>query len=249
MKCMKFDLDGYHKFILEYRGPDGESVIGFYSEKRELASGRKSCWYFNGRLLLAYRSPLIKLSYFILEFCEEKGIMPDYFLNVPEGVNKLTDYLNIELGGKQVMVRAKPKEHGDPRDAYFIGPVEEGDKIIVVEDVTTTGGSLVNVLKKCLESELNVIATLCECNRMEKAAEGKGKERKDFGFGVEEYVRRVAEEYGAGTRHYALTDASKILPIAFELCTPPEGVSKKDIAGKLKEEYEDHGIISMDLQK
>ncbi len=242
---MSFDQNAYHSFVLEYKSPKGESVVGIFPKKRTLSSGRESFWYWNGRKLLDYKEPMVRLAEFILDFCEDNGIMPDYFLNVPEGVTKLTDHINMELGGKQAQVRAKPKEHGDPRDAYFNGPVEEGDRVVIVEDVTTTGDSLAAVLEKCLDAGLNVIATICECNRMEKAARGKGDDRKDFDFGVAEYIAQIRN---AGTRHYALTDATKILPVTFELWTPPEGVEKSFIAEELKKEYEDHGIVPMELE-
>ncbi|MFQ5648241.1 MAG: hypothetical protein ACE5FW_03305 [Candidatus Aenigmatarchaeota archaeon] len=239
-----FDQEAYQDFALNYRSPDSRSVVGFFPKKKKLVSGRESCWYWNGRLWLDYKEPMARLAGFILDFCEDNGIMPDYFLNVPEGVNKLTDYLNAQLGGKQVQVRAKPKSHGDPRDGYFIGHVEEGDRGVLVEDVTTTGGSLVGTLKRCLAANLDIIGTLCECNRMELAAEGRGDERVDFDFGVEEHVASIEEK---GTRHYALTDASKTVPAAFKLWTPPEGVEKASIAEGLREEYEDHGIVKMEL--
>ncbi len=248
---MAFDQGAYHDFVLNYRSPDGRNVVGFFPKKRKLVSGRESFWYWNGRILIDYTDPMDRVAHFVLDFCEENGILPDYFVNVPEGVNKLTDYLNTllgrkqnaVLGGKQVQARAKPKEHGDPKDANFVGPVEEGDKAVVFEDVTTTGGSLMGTLKRCLDSGLNVIATLCECNRMEKAAEGRGEGRVDFDVGVVEHVAGVNER---GTRHYALTGATEIIPAAFKLWTPPEGVEKASIAGGLREEYEDHGVVSME---
>lgn len=243
---MGFDLAEYQDFVLNYKSPDGRDVVGFFPDKRELVSGRESFWYWNGRILIGYKEPLDKLAKFILAYCEDKGIMPDYFVNVPEGVDILTDYLNAELGGKQVKMRANPKiGHGDPKDAYFIGPVEEGDKTVLLEDVTTTGGSVVSRLADCIEAKLNVLGTLCECNRMEKAARGRKAERVDFDMSVSDYVASILD---AGTVHYSLTDAEKILPAAFKLWTPPEGVTKKFIADGLREEYKDHGIVPMELE-
>lgn len=251
---MEFDLAEYQDFVLNYKSPDGRNVIGFFPEKRELVSGRESFWYWNGRILLDYGNPMDKLAKFILDYCEDNNIMPDYFVNVPEGVDKLTDYLNkilgkklnSELGGKQVKMRANPKTgHGDPKDAYFIGPVEAGDKAVLLEDVTTTGGSVVKRLADCIEAKLNVLGTLCECNRMEKAAKGRKAERVDFDMSVSDYVASILD---AGTVHYSLTDAEKILPVAFKLWTPPAGIKKAEIAAGLKAEFEDHGIVPMELE-
>jgi orotate phosphoribosyltransferase len=240
-----FDQEDYHDFVLNYRSPKGENVVGFFPQKRKLASGRMSNWYWNGRVLLDYMEPMEKLAKFILDYCGENGIMPSYFLNVPEGVDKLTDYLNALLGGKQVKVRANPKEgHGDPRDKFFIGPVEHGDKVVLIEDVTTTGGSIVGTLERCLDSGLQV-TTICECNRMEKAAKGRGDERVDLDMGVNEYVTGIKN---AGTKHHALTTADKVLPAAFELWIPPEGVSRRSIADAIEEEYREHGVVPIRLE-
>ncbi len=244
---MGFDLGNYHDFAINYKDPkSGDIAIGFFPEKRTLKSGRESGWYWNGRILIHYKEPLDRMAEFMLGFAEEKGIMPDYFLSVPQGTDKLVDRMNYILGGKQVQARKGAKVgHGDKRDAHFLGPVEEGDKVVVVEDVTTTGGSLTDQVAKCRLFKLNVIATICECNRMEKAARGTGDDRHDFDFGVSEYVRRATD----GTaEHYALTTADRILPVAFERWVPGPNESKEKVAQIIKEEYKDHGIIAMNLK-
>lgn len=53
-----------------------------------------------------------------------------------------------------VVGRGNPKEHGDPKDKYFIGPAKENDRVIVIEDVTTTGGSLIDTIKHLQESNI-----------------------------------------------------------------------------------------------
>jgi orotate phosphoribosyltransferase len=40
---------------------------------------------------------------------------------------------------KGFMVRKEPKDHGTKK--YVEGPVEPGQRVVIVEDVTTTGGS------------------------------------------------------------------------------------------------------------
>lgn len=244
---MPFDISNYHDFAINYKDPNtGDRAIGFFPKKRKLKSGRESGWYWNGRIFLHYRGPLDKMANFMLNFVADNDIMPDYFVSVPQGTDKLVDRMNYKLGGKQVQSRKVAKlSHGDKRDAHFIGPVEEGDKVVIVEDVTTTGGSLTNQVAKCRSFGLNVIATICECNRMEKAARGAGTDRHDFDFGVSEYVKRATE--GSG-EHYALTTADKIVPVAFKRWVPESGQSKADVAKIIRDEYEDHGIIAMDLK-
>ena len=54
------------------------------------------------------------------------------------------------------MGRGKQKEHGDPKDKFFVG-IPNGDTIIL-EDTTTTGSSLINTiiqLKECKKLSLD----------------------------------------------------------------------------------------------
>src|SRR5207244_179572 len=53
-------------------------------------------------------------------------------------------------------VRKTAKEHGARR--WLEGSVTAGDRVALVEDVITSGGSLVDALRKCGEEDLHVLA-------------------------------------------------------------------------------------------
>ena len=174
----EFNQEEYNKFLIE------NNVIGFFAEPITLKSGRISHWYVNCRNLLDRVGVMDKLVDFVLAFADEKGISADYFYGVPEGATKLGVILNYKKGKldnneNQALIigRGKPKEHGDPKDKYFIGPAQEGDKVIVIEDVTTTGGSLIDTIRHLQESNIEVIAAIGLVNRMEKRDDGKSVEK------------------------------------------------------------------------
>src|SRR3989338_7213394 len=88
---------------------------------------------------------------------------------------KLGDILNYKMGKRNnnvnqclVIGRGKPKEHGMVKDKYFIGDAKENDKVIVVEDVTTTGGSLLKTIDKLKEFNIKVVAAIVLFDRMQK---------------------------------------------------------------------------------
>jgi orotate phosphoribosyltransferase len=69
------------------------------------------------------------------------------------------------------MGRGKMKEHGAPKDRFFLG--EPKGKIVVLEDVTTTGGSLLATVDQLKQLNVDIIAAIALTNRNEKRDDGK----------------------------------------------------------------------------
>ena len=69
------------------------------------------------------------------------------------------------------MGRAKPKEHGDPSDRFFVG--EPTGNICVLEDVTTTGGSLIKCIHKLQQQNKTITAAIGLTNRNEHRDDNK----------------------------------------------------------------------------
>lgn len=199
---------GMDKNMMEFLCDEG--IIGFFPGGRTLKSGRLSYWYANCRRLtdlqwLASEFGEMVQSHVVKTF----GMGFDYVYGVPEGATKLamaTNMLNVNPDTKMVMGRAKPKEHGDPSDKYFIGPLEEGDRVVVLEDVTTTGGSLVGAMKQLREAKVKIIGVVAVVNRDERNKDGRS---------VPELIR---EEFGCP--YTAMFSAREILPFAIEHMKP-----------------------------
>ena len=62
-------------------------------------------------------------------------------------------------------VRKAAKEHGARR--WLEGTAEAGDAVVVVEDVITSGGSLVDAVRKCMEEGLRVLRAIVLVDREE----------------------------------------------------------------------------------
>jgi orotate phosphoribosyltransferase len=61
-------------------------------------------------------------------------------------------------------VRGERKQHGLQR--WVEGPVEEGDRVLVVEDTVTTGGSTVKAIEKIREQGLHPVAVVAVVDRL-----------------------------------------------------------------------------------
>lgn len=180
-------------------------MVGIKEEPFKLKSGRLSHWYANCRVLSDNSEILSRTADFVVQFLQDRGIGFDYVYGVPAGATKLAVAINMSLGQKnpsqKIMIgREKPKEHGDPKDKYFIGNPEQGDKVVVVEDVTTTGSSVISQLKFLKEAKVNVVAVIALVNRLEK---------RDDGLGVAEYIKKEFD-----IPYQWLTDAKRVLPLA-----------------------------------
>ncbi|MDO8095113.1 MAG: orotate phosphoribosyltransferase, partial [Candidatus Brocadiales bacterium] len=76
------------------------------------------------------------------------------------------------------VVRKKAKEHGMMK--WIEGNVNEGDKVVIVDDVVTTGQSTVEAVDRARESNLNVIKAVALVDRQEGGRENI--ERKNVSF-------------------------------------------------------------------
>jgi orotate phosphoribosyltransferase len=67
------------------------------------------------------------------------------------------------------MVRKEAKGHGAQR--YIEGPVQPGDRVAIVEDVVTTGGSSLQAIERCEQFGLTVTQVIAIIDRMEGGAQ------------------------------------------------------------------------------
>jgi orotate phosphoribosyltransferase len=65
---------------------------------------------------------------------------------------------------KGFMVRKEPKDHGTKK--YVEGPVEPGQRVVIVEDVTTTGGSSLLAIDRVHEFGLVVERVVTVIDRL-----------------------------------------------------------------------------------
>ena len=68
-------------------------------------------------------------------------------------------------------VRKTAKQHGARR--WLEGSVTPGDRVVVVEDVITSGGSLIDAVGKCGEEGLRVLAAVVLVDREEDGGRGR----------------------------------------------------------------------------
>ncbi len=161
MVMPKFNKQEFHTFLLQ------NQVVGLVPDGITLKSGRISYWYANCRNLTDQVGKAQTLVRYLLDFVQDENLDFDFFYGVPEGITKLSILANYihgqncnNPGQPLVMGRSQPKPHGDPKDRFFIGPVRQGHRVIVIEDVTTTGESLLKALEIINSAGLKIVKGL-----------------------------------------------------------------------------------------
>jgi orotate phosphoribosyltransferase len=134
-----------------------------------LASGKKSPYYVDLRLVPSYphqfRRMVKHLQNMISEQVGFDGI--DSVASVPTGGLVIASSLAYELVKPLVYVRSQAKEHGTGK--LIEGIVESGDRIVLVDDVATTGGSVINGIKELKKAGAKITDAYVIVNRLEGA--------------------------------------------------------------------------------
>ncbi len=134
-----------------------------------LSSGKKSSYYVDLRLVPSFphqfRKMVKGLQALISEQIGYDGF--DCLASVPTGGLVIASALAIETVKPLVYVRSQPKEHGTSKSIE--GKIEKGAKVLMVDDVATTGGSVSNAITQLKEAGATIKDTYVIINRMEGA--------------------------------------------------------------------------------
>lgn len=142
-----------------------------------LASGKKSSYYVDLRLVPSYPHQFrTMIKYLQNNIAESVGLNSfDSLVSVPTGGLVIASALAIETVKPLIYVRSKPKDYGTSKSVE--GQIHEGMKVVMIDDVATTGGSVVNAIKSLKEASITIEDAYVIVNRME----GADKALKELG--------------------------------------------------------------------
>lgn len=136
-----------------------------------LASGKKSSYYVDLRLVPSYPHQFrTMIKYLQNNIVESIGLNSfDSLVSVPTGGLIIASALAIEIVKPLIYVRSKPKDYGTSKSVE--GQIYEGMKVVMIDDVATTGGSVVNAIKSLKEANITIEDAYVIVNRIEGADE------------------------------------------------------------------------------
>ena len=153
------------------------SILAERSARRgqfTLASGRQSTLYIDARLTTMSPDGLALIGPAGLAAIERAGWRADAVGGLTLGADPVTYAVSYAsaLAGRPVRaftVRKEAKAHGTGR--LIEGPFREGDRVVIVEDVITTGGSALRALSAVREAGGEVVGVLALVDREEGGRE------------------------------------------------------------------------------
>jgi orotate phosphoribosyltransferase len=134
-----------------------------------LASGREASFYLDAKQVVLDAHGAMLVGRAILERLRSLGALPAAVGGMSIGADPITSAV-ITMAGveglplKGFMVRKEPKDHGTKK--YVEGPVEPGQRVVIVEDVTTTGGSSLLAIDRVQEFGLVVERVVTVIDRL-----------------------------------------------------------------------------------
>lgn len=141
-----------------------------------LASGKTSTFYFNMKPAMLDSEGAYLIASLILDQLD--GVDADIIGGLEMGAVPIAASTTAvaHLRGRRLpafFVRKQAKEHGTKALIEGLGPGEtmKGKRVVIVEDVTTTGGSAIKAAAAITEAGANVVRVVTVVDRLDGAAE------------------------------------------------------------------------------
>ena len=155
-----------------------------------LTSGKKSSYYFDGRLLSLDPEGAYLISQAIIPLLEQAGAQAVGGTTL--GAHPMVAALALasHIKGRPIpafIVRKESKTHGTKQNIE--GPLEPGIKVAIVDDVCTTGGSLFHAIDAAEEAGCSVVKVVSILDRNE----GGSDEMRKRGYNFSTLLAATAE--------------------------------------------------------
>jgi orotate phosphoribosyltransferase len=136
-----------------------------------LASGKRASYYLDGKQITLHSEGLKLVSDGLLELLD--GLPFQAIGGMSIGADPIIGGVLAAAGarGRELLgflVRKESKGHGTQR--YIEGPVQAGMKVVIVDDVVTTGGSSLLAIDRIQEFGCEVVQVVAIVDRMEGGA-------------------------------------------------------------------------------
>ena len=136
----------------------------------KLASGKESDFYVDARLTTMSPEGLAMIGPLALSTLRETGWSVDAIGGLTLGADPISYAISYASAAsdhplRAFTVRKEAKAHGTGK--LLEGPVREGDRVAIIEDVITTGGSALRAIEAVRSAKMSVVGVLALVDREE----------------------------------------------------------------------------------
>jgi orotate phosphoribosyltransferase len=134
-----------------------------------LSSGKNSSYYVDLRLVSSFPHQFRKMVKKLQDLISEEIGFDNFdcLASVPTGGLVIASALAMETVKPLIYVRTKPKEHGTTKSIE--GVIRKGMKVLMIDDVATTGHSVIDSIKQLKDAGIVVKDVCVILNRLEGA--------------------------------------------------------------------------------
>ena len=171
------DMEQYKQEFIEFMVDSDVLKFGEFT----LKSGRKSPFFMNAGAYVT-GSQLKKLGEYYAKAIHDKYgddfdvLFGPAYKGIP--ISVVTAIAYSELYGKEVRYcsdRKEEKDHGADKGSFLGSKLKDGDRVVMIEDVTTSGKSMEETVPKVRgAADVEIVGLIVSLNRMEV---GKGGEK------------------------------------------------------------------------
>lgn len=165
-------MTDYKKKLLELLKENDVIKFGEFT----LSSGKKSDYYVDMKKAITMPEILDSVAHLITEKIEDKNI--DKVAGPALGAVPIATATSLISGKPMLMIRKEKKSYGTSKQIE--GELLENDNVVIVEDVTTTGGSLLKAIKVIEENKGKISEAFVIVDREEGAKESFEKNNIKF---------------------------------------------------------------------
>ena len=199
-----------------------------------LKSGRKSPFFMNAG---AYVTQLMKLGeYYAKAIHETYGddfdvLFGPAYKGIP--ISVVTAVAYAKLYGKEIRYcsdRKEEKDHGADKGSFLGSKLKDGDRVVMIEDVTTSGKSMEETVPKVRgAANVTIIGLMVSLNRMEVGLGGKVSA-----------LEEIKETYGFDTN--AIVSMQDVVECLYNKPCQGKIVIDDNIKAAIDAYYETYGV-------
>ncbi|HAK89725.1 MAG: orotate phosphoribosyltransferase [Nitrospirae bacterium GWC2_46_6] len=147
----------------------------------KLVSGRMSNYYFNCKMVTLNPEGMYLISNIIFDMIKDLNVKGIGGLTL--GADPIADAVAYTSYLKEnpieaFVVRKSAKSHGTMQ--WIEGDVKAGDRVVIVDDVITTGKSTIEAITRAREAGLNIVKVIALVDRQEGGYENIAEALKDI---------------------------------------------------------------------